>query len=338
MVTKPYIDTDIENIELYLSWKEFKSPPSRKSLFLTFDKVEFDKVIDKHHPLPIMESTETMEGHTTSKIMIKLTNAHSTIIISYLEEDDIIMGVTVYFMLENENVEDIINEIKTTIILIEDSESVDSPDNNGNKSNIFKLSISDESLYHLIPLNINSPKWENVNFYKKKVKIGAKKIIKSINNNNKGLNLISGNRGSGKTFLVKSMLPKIGKDIIYIPLNLFDMSISNVKFIDFLKMNQNSVLFIDDCEHYFHKVHQKSNLYVNNLLQILESIEDIHIHILLSLNIPMVDIDENLLFSKSCLNSIDLEVIKGKDKGKLSKKMGFGDSNIKKNINHKKYL
>lgn len=336
---KPYIDNDIENIEFYLSWMEFKSPPSRRSIYSPFKKDEFYKILtnSEYNLDVIMETSESInEGEELITSTKKIMKISDNIFLSYLEEEDIVMNITAYFKFsEEKEVSKLLNKIQDTIIdTFVDNEDTDIHTHNHN--NIFKLSIDESSLYSLSPLSILSADWENsLKIYNKKVKKKAKKLYKNINKKDKGLHIISGNRGSGKTYLIKILLPKIEKRIIYIPLNLFDITIQNSKFIDFLKLNQDSVLVIDDCENYFNKIHQKSNLYVNNLLQILESIEDVNIHILLSLNIKKSNIDENLLFSKSCLSNIDLEVIEGDNKDKLSNKMGFDSKSIESD---KKYL
>jgi len=337
---KPYIDTDIENIEFYLSWVEFKSPPSRKSLYSSFNKEEFYKTWDSIlgdcdcETEVKMETCENVNEDGVSLSSKKyLSKLSENIMVSFFEEEDIVMNVTIYFKLsESEKVDKIISKINKTAIVY-NSDNSDNEDDN-----IYKLIIDDSgSSFILNPLSINFPKWDDLDIYPKKVKKKTKNLSKSINNKTKGLHILSGHRGSGKTYLLKTLLSKVSKRVIYIPLSIFDLVLSNPKFIDFLKLYEDSLIVIDDCENYFNKAHQRSNLYVSNLLQILESIEEVNIHILLSINLPNTSIDENLLLSKSCLTNIDLKVIKGDEKEELSHKMGFNSDGTNPKSN-KKYL
>jgi hypothetical protein len=272
-------------------------------------------------------------GALTQEEISKINDINlSPLYIGFLDEKspmgETVMNITIYYSLDNK---DIMEEIKESLESIKiDTVIENSGDDSEEEDKVFKIKLDEVSFFTEVPIDIKLNKWKTISeIYSKKVKKKSKKLYKNINEKPKGLHVLSGDRGSGKTNLIKTIIPKLEKRVIYLPLTLFDSAILSPNFIDYLKSNQNSVLVIDDCESYFNKIHQKSNLYVNNVLQILESIEELDLHIILSLNIDVNSVDENLLLSKSCLTNVNLDKIKGDKLKKLSKIMGF-EGNIKK--------
>jgi hypothetical protein len=340
---EPYIDNDIENIEFHLTWKKFNEidiidPPFRMSLYYPFQRDKFYGVINQYIGVgsTIIETSEHVEENgikiESTRKLVCLGGKDSSLYIGFLDEKspmgETVMNVTIYY---SNSSKDKMVELKEKLesIKIEDTINDIVEDGSGEEK-VFKIKLDDNVYFTEVPIDIKLNKWETISeIYSKRVKKKSKKIYKNINDKPRGLHVLSGERGSGKTNLIKTLIPRIEKRVVYLPLTLFDSSILNSNFIDYLKGNQDCVLFIDDCENYFNKIHQKSNLYVSNVLQILESIEEINIHIILSLNLDVNSVDENLLLSKSCLTNVNLDKIEGEESKKLSKIMGF-EGNVNK--------
>ena len=116
------------------------------------------------------------------------------------------------------------NKSKTNVILVNQMGYYLSP-NNVEKSNVnIELSYDDE--------------------FKEKDKLIKKKLSKT----NKGLILLHGEKGTGKTYYIRHLTKHINKQFIFIP-NYLRRSISETNFITFLINNcKNSIIVIEDAE------------------------------------------------------------------------------------------
>jgi SpoVK/Ycf46/Vps4 family AAA+-type ATPase len=130
-------------------------------------------------------------------------------------------------------------------------------------------------------------------------------MVKSIKSTEKGLNVIYGERGVGKTHLLAYITSLINKICIFIPSNMID-TINTVEFKNIIKRHKNSVIIIDDCEIFFSNTYTKSNLFTNNLLQMVDGISsDIdNTHIITILNTNHIKNIDPILLECNNLNQI----------------------------------
>ena len=122
--------------------------------------------------------------------------------------------------------------------------------------------------------------------------------VNSIDDNKRGLILLHGIPGSGKTSYIKQMISRGGsRKIVYIPPHLAG-SIANPSFISFVKDKlTNSVLVIEDAEEIFKdRTGPGDSAGVSNLLNISDGIlgESLNILIIISVNIKIDFIDSAL--------------------------------------------
>lgn len=157
------------------------------------------------------------------------------------------------------------------------------------------------------------------------------KAFKKIKKSNKGLTIIYGVRGTGKTTYVTNMLSKVDKMVIFIPSTMIEHTVNNPEFRNFLKRYNKSVLVIDDSEIFFSEAsYIKANIFVNNLLQMIDGLASdmINVQVITILNTDdESDIDHNLLDCNNLNGVIHFDKLhedKVKDLSKI-----YGKSKIK---------
>jgi ATP-dependent 26S proteasome regulatory subunit len=176
--------------------------------------------------------------------------------------------------------------------------------------NIFTISIGQSGL-ELEPIEQVDLDLENIDYYYDDgVMKQVNKLSKKIKKSNKGLSIIYGERGTGKTSLVHYMNQKIGdKKVIFIPSTFFDSTINHPDFRNFLKKHRNSIILLDDCEIYFNELYSKSNIFTNNLLQLVDGFDSdqLGINLILILNCEKEsEIDPHLIESNNLLDIVKI--------------------------------
>ena len=217
-------------------------------------------------------------------------------------EDRMITNFTLFYdhsKIAIESLNELVHKFDKTIISFES-------DLDENNSTYIKLGINGYELSSFIPSSIDKENIEH--YYNDDVISKSNKLIKLINKQSKGLSLIWGDKGNGKTSLTNWISTQVEKQVIYIPSVMIDATINSPDFISFIERNNNTLLLIDDCELYIDN-HFKSNMFTNNIIQLVDGVLSAHtsLHIILIYN--NVDEDDILDIFDDC-NSllIDIEV------------------------------
>jgi hypothetical protein len=125
-----------------------------------------------------------------------------------------------------------------------------------------------------------------------------KKIVSSLNEpNGKGLVLLHGDPGTGKTHYLKHLASKIkDKKVLFIPPYLADF-ITSPEMTPFLIENSNAVLFIEDAERVITDRNENGSTGVSNILNITDGIlsDILKIQIVATFNMDRKKIDPALL-------------------------------------------
>lgn len=125
------------------------------------------------------------------------------------------------------------------------------------------------------------------------------KIKESLSDGNKGLVLLHGLAGSGKTNYIKWLTAQIpNKNFIFVPNNLIG-ALAEPQFMSMLIDNKNSVLVLEDCENYIAERVGGGNTsdVVSTILNIADGIlsDVLECQFICTFNADLMDIDHALL-------------------------------------------
>lgn len=324
------INKDDQNINDFLyCWSEMGIKPSKNILYKNFifdDFISFFdgqlQIISIQKDIIPFESTDMVNERNFGKIDDNVWVSFTTF--DSISEDPFIGEVCFYY--NHQSIESVDKLIST----INQFEIRDESEDVHNKSNLFSLFIG-QSGFEIDPINVDSDKLDNFDLYYNDVDLKQlDKLSKKIKKSNKGISIIYGERGTGKTTVVKYFSKKISdKNFIFIPTTLFDVTINNPEFRNFIKKNKNSVIVLDDCELYFSDLYSKSNQFTNNLLQLTDGIDsdDLSINLLLILNCEKEsEIDGHLIDSNNILDLVKIDYLQ---KEKIVELLKFLDKKMK---------
>lgn len=219
-------------------------------------------------------------------------------------DDGIISDISIFFNISKEEIANkIVSDLSELITSLEEKNEDEDAYNN-----LFILNFGQNG-FELEYFDSNKD-FENIEyFYEESVFKKTKKVIKTIKKEKKGLTIITGDRGCGKTSLVQFMSSKIDKNFVFVPCNLLENSLSNPEFRKFLKINRNSVLVIDDAELHFNQIYSKSTFYTNNLLQLIDGFisDSLNINFIILFNCALSDVDKNLLDSNNLVDTLEIK-------------------------------
>lgn len=295
-----------------LIYDMFGKSPNRIVVNGSFETTEFIKIIDGCKVI-----SKTIEINSSSNDVNinekRLVSISDTIICSYFivnkdSDEEMIRDISLLYkdILDEDNVNLIIQKL-VEISYIEDE----------GKFNIISIN---SNLLTISPISIQLDSIELDEYYNGKVIKDSKNFIKSIKESNIGLSILCGEKGVGKTSLIKHICSEVDKKCIFIPLNMVDLTINNPEFINVIINNlQDSILIIDDCE-----TLSKYSHFINNILQLVDGFisESLNINIVLLYNSSIDDINEYLLESNSILNIIEIDKLNKKKATNLSTKFG----------------
>ena len=299
------INKDDHSINDYLyCFAEFGEMPSKIKIFNNYDIDKFIEFTDKNSTTKNI-SKEFIPSGSDFIINEKHFINIDDIFISFVEYDKMsesghITDIVIFYRISSESsVNSFLESIHPFLI---DYENV------GVEQKFNVLTLTPEGL-QLEPIDLLNADYENIELYfNKDVIKKSNKLIKIIRKKHKGLSIIHGERGVGKTTLINHMLSKIDKLSIFIPANMIDIITTN-EFKNFIRKHKKSIIIIDDCEIYFSNSYSKSNILTNNILQMVDGItSDMdNLHIITVLNTDNInDVDSVLL---ECNNFIDVMLV-----------------------------
>lgn len=304
------INKDDHNLNDYLhSWTELGDRPNKTTLHGYFDTEKFLKILENKNYVNVNSFCDIAPSDEVSIVNQKnfividgkffLTFTH----FDKNHEESLIGEVSFFFTNNSEpSVEKIIEEILECVVFSENNE-----EDEVIKNNFFVLNLSQNG-FELESLDIKKD-FDDIEFYyESDVLKKVKKVIKSVKKEKKGLTIISGDRGCGKTSLINYITTKIDKKFIFIPCNLIENTINNPDFRRFLRQNVNSVLILDDVELYFSQMYSKSTFFTSNLLQLVDGLvsDTLNLNIILGLNCSLSEIDKTLIYSNNLIDNIEI--------------------------------
>lgn len=280
--------------------------PSIYTLYDTFHAESFIKSLDIKDK-DIFTRTESIPAQDIDLLNVRhLSKVIDDVYVAFTEYDkdqencSIVDVIFYYKITKQDEVSEYVSLIKESIIEVEEESE---------EQKVNTLTLTTEGLF-LEPIIIN--KVENMDvFHSKKTRKQIKSLTKKINSNKKGLNIIYGERGTGKTTIVKHLIGSIDKVIIFVPSNMIDTSLNSNEFRMLIKRYSECLVIIDDCEIYFSETHARSNAYTNNIIQMVDGLvsDTYNIQFLLIMNVSNIDSIDGDLFECNNLQG-EIEVKK----------------------------
>lgn len=163
----------------------------------------------------------------------------------------------------------------------------------------------------------------NVNYNEDFAHINKLILEKLSVDKSKGIVLLHGKAGTGKTTYIRYLINNIKKKIIYIPPSMAD-SLANPQLIEFLMTNSNSILVIEDAENVLMKRVEHSSQAIANILNLTDGLlsDCANIQIVATFNTDVMNIDEALLRKGRLIAKYEFKELEEKRALKLCKKLG----------------
>lgn len=300
-------------------WKEFSKRPNKITIHSNYSTKSFKDFIDDL----IIESNTFTEIIPDEDEMIINDK-----ILSKIDDDIFLSYIVIDRELETSLVSDLVFYYKSESNLPEIQKIVDGVNKcmvdfcEEDSYNLNTISLTNTGL-EIEPLSI-SYDFESFDlYYSNNTLKSLNKSIKKIKKNNRGLVILNGERGVGKTSAIKYIADNLDRIVIFIPNSLLEHTLNNSDFRKFLKKYSKPVLVLDDCEMIFNDYFSKSNMLVNNLLQIVDGLIYDDVTILAIFNVEDdSEIDHTLLECNNLLDVIDFDSLSIEEAEELSKHVG----------------
>ncbi len=342
--------SDENNSDFLYSWNYFSKRPNKILIASEFDSYDIWKYIEKN--IIYSESDLSLEREIINeaglvsiieKYFIKLKDEN--IFITFKQMREIIPANQIIDNeVEDNDFEDIetnkvygftilCKDLTNNILKIQDDINLLSLKNNSDleEDDFAKLNLSlkfnsEQNKFNYGELNLNKIDLDNIDLYYSEDNYKhIKKWVSKLKKSKKGLSILNGERGCGKTSLINYMMNIIDKKFIYIPPNCIEHVLHNSEFIEIVYSNQDTIFVIDDCENYFSRINQKSSIIVNNILHMIDGIgsDDLGLNLILVMNSDINSIDENLLECSNLINHISLDRLNINEAIELSEHLNF---------------
>ena len=291
--------------------------PSKLVISANFKTKEFTELFKEVKYLnTLTEASEDVEGFLINEK--NLVQLKDNVFMSFTHMDKLMEGlitnIIIYYKTDSySDIETFISDLQNITFKPEIDEikiTCASLTPNGLDLEPMELMLAD---YDNVESFINDDTFKSIN-----------KLSKKINKSEKGLSIIYGKRGSGKTTILNWIASKSNKSVIFIPLSTIDATINNPNFKSFLMKNDGSLLIIDDCEIFNSEI--KSNIVFANILQMIDGFnsDDLMVNVLLSFNLETEEeIDADLLECNNLVNIIKFDSLKKSKANKLCKQLGI---------------
>lgn len=151
-------------------------------------------------------------------------------------------------------------------------------------------------------------------------------IIQKLNGaNNKGVVLLHGEPGTGKTSYIRYLTSVLNKKMIYMPSQIAH-SMASPDFLQFLSEHENAILIIEDAEDLISERKPGDGGVISSLLNMTDGLlaDCLKIQIICSFNTSINNIDKALLRKGRLIASYEFKQLAIDKANKLAKSLGLG--------------
>ena len=148
-----------------------------------------------------------------------------------------------------------------------------------------------------------------------------KRLLKK---NDKGIVLLHGKPGTGKTSYIRYLIGKVKKNVIFLPPNMAPM-ITNPELLSLLVSYQNSIFIIEDAENIVVNREQNGSSPVSSILNISDGLlsDCLNIQVICSFNTDFSKIDPALTRKGRLIATYEFKELAVEKARRLSEKLGF---------------
>jgi hypothetical protein len=317
------INKDDSNLNDFLyCWDIFGTRPNKIVIHNTYSTKPFAKIVSEHS-IEKNVFTEIIPNDEDFTINDKIiSNLGDDVYLSYIvidrnQDNSIVSDISFFYKSQesSKKVQSIIEELNDCLVDFCEEET----------NNLNTIALSTQSGLEIEPIELDDD-FENFDhYYSSNTNKSVEKLIKKIKKTNKGLSVLYGERGTGKTSVINYIASKLDRIVIFIPNNLIEHTINNPDFRKFIKKFQKPVIVLDDCELTLSDYYNRTNITTNNILQMVDGFlsDTMEVNIICIFNTDDEDdIDEALLDCNSLIDVIEFEYLSGEESEELSKVVG----------------
>ena len=312
-------DDNYELNDFLIIFEKFGERPNKIAIHDTFTGKDFESVIKAKSVNKLTEYIPSEDDYLLNqKVLVSLNDDIycSYVLIDMMSENCLVSDVIFFYKNESDEefIEKIISEICNCVI--------DYEKDTINKFNT--MSLTSNSI-ELEPFSVDVDSIEIEGRYNEDTIKKSEKLQKKIRKSNKGLSVLCGDRGVGKTTLAKHICSKIDRMTIFIPNNMVDLTINGPEFKNFVKKFEKLLIVIDDCEFMSNNQLIRMNPFSNNIIQLVDGFlsDNLNLQVILIFNDLEEDIDENILDCNSLLDVIEVDDLDSELATELSKNLGY---------------
>lgn len=303
-------------------WSEFQSRPNKVTIHGDYDFELNDllseyELSNKFTEIHYIGDEEIVNDKLLYKISDELYLSH--IIVDRTSELPYISDLLFLYKKIGDS-EQKIEEILTSFSEFKLETSVEKR-NNLHIINIDQVGFSLEELDYF---DIDNDNIED--YYSKETWKNLNKLSKKLKKDKKGLCVFYGERGCGKSTFIKNLASEVGRDIIFVPNNMIDLTLNSSEFKNFVRKYNQPILVLDDCEMIFNEFFTKSNLFANSLLQMVDGVMQNKLGITIITIFNVVDkseIDHNLIDCNNLIDIVEFEYLSKDEAKQLSDHLGY---------------
>jgi hypothetical protein len=193
------------------------------------------------------------------------------------------------------------------------------------KKGIINLICKSQQGFELKEFSIKDPNIDFESNYNEDFKSIDSIILEKLNQEDgKGLVMLYGEPGTGKTSYIRRIINHVNKRVLYLPPDMAT-ELSNPGLVPFLIDIPNSILIVEDAENVLIKRQGQHNQAISNILNLSDGLfgDCLNIQILATFNTSLSNIDEALLRKGRLIAKYEFKKLSGDRVKRLSKKLGI---------------